>query len=267
MGPDPSSKAPTQSVDSISSPTAPNLVVVDIGNTRIKWGRCENGNVAEVAAVPPDEYKAWSRQWDAWGLTPAIPFCLAGVHPARRETLAKWLRDRCSPVKLLSSYRDLPINVALPIPAGVGIDRLLDAVAANARKRPHAFAIIVDAGSAVTVDVVDAQGAFRGGVIFPGFGLMAKSLHDFTALLPIVSPDPNAKPPGESTVPAIQAGIMSAIVGGVQNAIAKYESKFGSPCDLFITGGDGAIIAANLHQPAYLWPEMTLEGVRISGGG
>ena len=241
-------------------------IVVDVGNTRIKWGRCAGSMVAEAAALPPGDVEAWSKQWDAWTLTANVPWIIAGVHPTRRDELAAWLTKHGAPVKMLTTYRDLPLTVGLPAPGGVGIDRLLDAVAANARRRPDAGAIVVDAGSAVTVDYVDAQGVFRGGVIFPGFGLMAKSLHDFTALLPVVSPDPQAMPPGQSTVPAIQAGILAAVVGGVERVVSEYQTTSLANCDLFITGGDGPIIAASLSHRAIAWPEMTLEGIRISGG-
>lgn len=241
-------------------------IVVDVGNTRIKWGRCVGGKVVDVEALAP-EVDVWSKQWDAWTLTNRIPWVIAGVHPARRDELAAWLTKRGSPVRILASYLDLPIRVNLPSPGGVGIDRLLDAVAANAERRADAGAIVIDAGSAVTVDFVDVQGTFHGGVIFPGFGLMAKSLHDFTALLPIVSPNPNATPPGESTVPAIQAGILAAVVGGVERVIAQYQTRFLANVELYITGGDGPIIASKLSRPTTVWPEMTLEGVRLSGGG
>ncbi len=243
------------------------LIVVDIGNTRIKWGRCAGGVVAEVASLPASDAEAWSRQWEAWSLHDKTPWVIAGVNPPRCREFTAWLRERNAPCKALESFRDLPLTVALPAPEGIGIDRLLDTVAANARRRVDGGAIIVDAGSAVTVDYVDEAGEFRGGVIFPGFGLMAKSLHDFTALLPIVAIDANARPPGVSTIPAIQAGILAAVVGGVERVIAEYHAKDSSHCDLFITGGDGPILAANLKSPAISWPEMTLEGVRISGGG
>ena len=80
----------------------------------------------------------------------------------------------------------MPLEVELEHPDKVGIDRLLNAVAANRRRQEHVAAILVDAGSAVTVDYLDGNGVFRGGAIFPGFRLMARALHDYTALLPIV---------------------------------------------------------------------------------
>src|SRR6185312_8188631 len=106
----------------------------------------------------------------------------------------------------------LPLRVLVQQLDHVGIDRLLDAVAANSRRPAGVPAIIIDAGSAVTVDLVDEAGAFTGGAILPGLRLMAKALHDYTALLPLVDPPTQAPPlPGTATIPAIESGIFWAV--------------------------------------------------------
>src|SRR5205085_7856667 len=109
-----------------------------------------------------------------------------GVHPARRQRLADWLLARGDEVEVVVSPGRLPLATALPQPEKAGIDRLFNAVAVNSRRRPNAAAVVVDAGSAVTVDLVDEHGVFRGGAILPGLRLMAQALHDYTALLPAV---------------------------------------------------------------------------------
>ena len=100
---------------------------------------------------------------------------VAGVAPQRRDGLCDWLRKNQQQVRLLDSYRRLPLEVKLPEPDKVGIDRLLNAVAANTRRPPGESVILVDAGTAVTVDWLDETGAFRGGAIFPGAALMAQA--------------------------------------------------------------------------------------------
>src|SRR5262249_35779112 len=82
------------------------------------------------------------------------------------------------------------------------IDRLCKARSPNLRRQENVAAILVDAGSAVTIDYIDSAGAFRGGAIFPGFRLMAQALHDHTALLPLVEMDEAILPPGTSTIHA-----------------------------------------------------------------
>jgi type III pantothenate kinase len=161
---------------------------------------------------------------------------------------------------LVDDPNDLPLRVLVERPDHVGVDRLLDAVAANSRRRPGVSAVIVDAGSAVTVDYLDESGAFRGGVIFPGPRLMAQSLHDYTALLPVVElKHPIPEVPATATRPAMEAGIYWAVVGGVEAVVARY----GRVADLFLTGGDGALLHPALSRAQH-WPTMTLEGTRLT---
>lgn len=236
-------------------------IVADVGNTRIKWGLCSSEHVWSIASLSPDDADAWHAQWREWKIQRGQEWILAGVHPARCETLAGWLRERADSVRILRSHRELPIKVEVEVPDKVGIDRLLNAVAANVRRQEHVAAILIDAGSAVTVDYVDGNGVFRGGAILPGFGLMARALHNYTALLPEVMFDENAQPPGTSTTEAIQAGVLNSVVGGVERLITEYQKRFPTAFEIFLTGGDAKVIATRLHRPIHLWPEMTLEGI------
>jgi len=236
-------------------------MVVDVGNTRIKWGLCSSEQVWGHAALPPDDFAAWQKQWDDWKLQREQTWIVSGVHPPRRGALIAWLKDRSDCVEVLDSHRQLPLEVLVDHPEHVGIDRLINAVAANRRRPANVAAILIDAGSAVTVDYVDSLGAFRGGAIFPGFRLMAASLHDYTALLPIVELDEAALPPGIDTVPAIQAGVLHAVVGGIERLIAEYAHRFPTAFEIFLTGGDAKHLTHKIHRQHQVWPEMTLEGI------
>jgi type III pantothenate kinase len=236
-------------------------IVVDVGNTRIKWGLCSSAQVWSVAPLPPDDADSWHNQWREWKLERSQQWIVSGVHPARLVALVAWLKERCDSVAVLSSSKDLPLKIDVEVPEKVGIDRLLNAVAANRRRQENVAAILVDAGSAVTVDYVDGAGVFKGGAIFPGFGLMTRALHDHTALLPIVTFDDTALPPGTATTQAIQAGVLHALVGGIERLIAEYQHRYPTAFEIFVTGGDARVIAGKMHRPVHVWPEMTLEGI------
>jgi type III pantothenate kinase len=243
-------------------------IVVDVGNTWIKWGRCDcQRRVLELTALPPDAPDAWLRQLEQWYSQAPVRWILTGVHPERRDTLARWLRQRGATVQTIDSYRQLPLDVLVEAPEKVGIDRLLNAVAANTRRPPGSAAVIVDAGSAVTVDIVDPAGVFRGGAIFPGARLMAQALHQFTALLPPVRVDRAEQPPGTSTAHAICVGIYHAVHGGVGELVAAYRRQYRKGIVVFITGGDGALLTAADPTLGESWPEMTLEGILHSAAG
>ncbi len=236
-------------------------IVVDVGNTRIKWGLCSSAQVWSIAPLPLDDADSWDKQWREWKLQREQPWFVSGVHPRRRDALVAWLRERSDSVHVLAGAKQLPLQVEVEHPDKVGIDRLLNAVAANRRRQENVAAILIDAGSAVTVDYVDGQGVFRGGAIFPGFPLMTKALHDYTALLPLVEIDDAVVLPGTSTAQAIQAGIFHAVAGGIARLIAEYQHRYPAAFETFLTGGDAKALVGRLHHPAHLWPEMTLEGI------
>jgi type III pantothenate kinase len=241
-------------------------VLVDVGNTHIKWGICSAAAVLKSTSVPPDDPTAWQQQLDAWHLTGPLLWAVCGVHPQRRDRLVDWLHQRGDEVRLISSPKQLPLQVALRHPGKVGIDRLLNAVAVNSRRAEATPAVMVDAGSAVTVDYVDRHGVFRGGAILPGLALMARALHDYTALLPLIEVDANVEVPGTSTVQAMKVGIFCAVVGGVNEVIKRLveHEPAAKEMEVFVGGGDGAMVAPQLRQPTCLWPTMTLEGLRIA---
>src|SRR5262249_55906507 len=104
---------------------------------------------------------------------------LASVRPSRCERLRDWLQAQGNTVVLLERAEQLPLTTRVVAPHRVGIDRLLDAVAAKRRLPAGRPAVLVDAGSAVTVDWLDETHTFCGGAIFPGLHLMAQSLNDY----------------------------------------------------------------------------------------
>jgi type III pantothenate kinase len=236
-------------------------LVADIGNTRIKWGLCTADGLAEAAAVPPDDPAAWGGQIARWGLSGRLTWAIAGVHPARRDRLAAWLGERGDEVRVLTEHCELPLRVDVVTPSKVGIDRLLNAVAVRARVPSGTPAVIIDAGSAVTVDLVDRDGAFRGGAIFPGLRLMAQALHDYTAALPLV-PNPDISVPavpGRDTAAAITAGVNAAVAGGIDRLVEQYGSA-----RTFFTGGSTSLLAQLRCRPEDAGPYLALDGIRLT---
>jgi type III pantothenate kinase len=172
---------------------------------------------------------------------------------------------------VLMHHSQLPLRVRVDHPERVGIDRLLNAVAVNALREEGRAAVIVDAGTAVTVDIVDAEGAFRGGFIIPGIRLMAGSLHNYTAQLPLITDFRNhgAIPPA-NTEDAIREGIRETLAGGIAR-LARLLREQVAPeqeCDCYVTGGDAAAVLPSLAELRPLHsPTLTLEGIRLAAEG
>src|SRR5258708_24897213 len=110
----------------------PTQLVADIGNTRIKWGRCEASRVTESVALPPDDPDAWRAQIAAWKLPSPLSWTVAGVQPKHRDGFIDWARRRGDRVYVIDKYTQVPLKVSVEAPEQVGIDRLLSVLAARA---------------------------------------------------------------------------------------------------------------------------------------
>jgi type III pantothenate kinase len=211
---------------------------------------------------------------ERWQVTGNKQWVVSGVNPQERDALVDWLKAHNQRVTLLTSAGQLPLTVKLEHPDRAGIDRLLNAVAANTRRPAGGPAGLVDAGSAVTVDWLDEMGAFCGGAIFPGLHLMSAALHNYTALLPLVEIRQKSPPlPGRSTREALEAGVFWSTVGGINTVISRMAADVrhalrstsgrATPA-VFVSGGDGSLLSSALDYPSIDWPEMTLEGLRLA---
>jgi type III pantothenate kinase len=228
----------------------------------------------EKAYLAADDLEGWDRQRREWNLTTPTHWAVASVQPSRCEALLRWLRMAGDEVLVIDKAEKLALRVLLEKPDHAGIDRLLDAVAANALRRPGHPAVVVDAGSAVTVDWVNPEGAFCGGAILPGLRLMAAALRDYTALLPQVTVHEPAPLPGRSTIAAMEGGIFWSVAGGIVATAEAMVKQTGDTAgiDVILTGGDARklewAVRAALLPPTFtdvrIAPLLTLEGIRLA---
>jgi type III pantothenate kinase len=243
--------------------------VVDIGNSRIKFCRVERGRLQlPVRGLATDDVAAWDKFAAEWNVSSGRTWAVATTHPGRLKQFADWVGIRGDKVVAIDSPRKVRIGVSVDEPAKVGIDRLLNVLAASTLVKPGEPAIVVDAGSAVTVDLLHEQGSFAGGAIFPGLRLMALALREHTAQLPLVdanAPIP-AGPPGKNTDAAMKLGIIYAVAGGIDAIIRETASRCSVAPHLFLTGGDMTPQLAGLLQSRHQFrseirPALTLEGI------
>lgn len=243
--------------------------VVDIGNSRIKFCRVAGGSLQlPVRGLAADDLAGWERLATEWGFGPCRVWVVASTNPARQQQFVDWVTSRGEQVINVDSPRKVPIEASVDEPDRVGIDRLLNALAARALVKPGQAAIIADAGSAVTVDLLDERGHFAGGTISPGLRLMALSLREYTAQLPLVdtgTPLPSG-PPGRNTEAAMKLGILYAVAGGIDAVIRETAARCTTAPHLVLTGGDMTPQLAGLLQSRHqfrseLRPALTLEGL------
>ncbi len=260
------------------------LIAVDIGNSRIKLGLfregCKTGLPEPASSLHLDGRQPEFDRLSDW-LAAAYPYPLpisqvergeerfrwhiGSVNRPAASRLIDWLRDhRGEDEIMLLTSGDLPLTVRLPRPDMVGVDRLIDAVAANRLRTHGREAVVVDVGSAITVDLVDADGAFCGGAILPGIAMSARALHEFTDLLPLIDMAELAEPPpalGTATAATMRSGLFWGAVGGVRQLV---EQLAGADAELFLTGGAGPVVAQLLGPKAQFVPQLTLAGIALA---
>lgn len=159
------------------------------------------------------------------------------------------------------THEALPLEVRVDSPQAVGIDRLLAALAALelTTSRP---AVVIQAGSAVTVDLIAAPtgelcqppslGSFEGGAILPGVPMMLRLLGKGADLLPeIDAAELLGLPPlpGKNTEAAMICGAASALVGGVLHLVERYRQQYGQAIPIIISGGDGMRLSPYVPAP------------------
>lgn len=192
---------------------------------------------------------------------------VASVHREAEKLLETWVRaHRPQDDFKTLNYRDLPLEVRVEFPERVGLDRLAAAVAGKflAHRRP---AIVVDAGTAITVDLVSADGAFEGGVILPGFRLTAQALAAGTNQLPLATFTGQDQPPpvvGKNTDGAIRSGLFWGAVGAVREVIERMSASLSEQPHVFVTGGDLRHLAPLVSPHSQFVPNMVLSGIAIA---
>ena len=169
------------------------------------------------------------------------------------------------PVLFVSAKSELGVGVDYPEPASIGADRLANAAAVAALY--GCPAVVVDFGTAVTFDVVSAQGCYIGGVIAPGLEAMTSYLYKKTALLPRLTLAEPGRAVGRSTKGAMMSGAIFGYRGLVKEILTKIRVEaFGRREPRIVaTGGYARLIAARLPEIDAVRPDLTLEGLRIIG--
>jgi type III pantothenate kinase len=264
----------------VNTPPCATLLVIDAGNTRAKWGvlagaepdagalpRCQRSGAVELGAPLP-----WSELICDHG-TAGRCAAITGSNPHEAARIADEWPHNWSPPLIVHDRRSFPIAIDVDFPEQVGIDRLLTAIAANVVRTSDQPAIIIDSGTATTVNFVDPRGHFCGGAILPGFDLCARALHEYTALLPLIEMtdvlDSSATPAelGRNTHAAISSGLYWGHVGAVKELLQRMTagcSAMSATLPLvLLTGGAAPLLRPHLPDSIRLEPHLALQGLAI----
>lgn len=237
---------------------------LDVGNSSIKWRRLrgdvrlEGGRASDLAALaaqlPAVDATVWvaSVASEAHNRALAAFFAARGVHAQFAESVAV-----CAGVT--NGY---------PVPGRLGVDRWLAMLAAF--RLAAGPCVVVDAGSALTIDLIAADGRHVGGYIIPGADLMLAALSDNTGRVRFGGESRLSDAPGVNTEECVHHGKWLALVGAVERALAGADRLWSKKYKVFVSGGDGDKIAALFGGGACFWhvrPELVLDGLVLAMSG
>ena len=241
-----------------------NIIAINVGNSRTQVGQFagmellsdEHLDNDSIPAIVQHVVERWEQTDDPKTLL------IASVNDAVASSLDAALNDQLS-IEIYHVGDDVPVPIGLCLdPETItGVDRLLNAAAAWDRTREAC--IVIDAGTALTVDFVDGDGTFHGGAIAPGAALQLQSLHDRTASLPelqLSTPD-DTDPFGRSTGQAMIKGVFHGIRGAVQRLVEQYAEHYGAFPKVIATGGDAETLFKGEGLIDTIVPDLTLRGI------
>jgi len=242
------------------------ILLFDIGNTNTHIGLANDRRVLKQTDIPTTAWfggEAKVRLTRFVRQTRVDGAALCSVVPRVTPFVRKAVRQRWRANALELTPKTLRgVGVDYPNPGTIGPDRLANAVAA--RHRFGAPVVVVDFGTAVTFDVVDAHGNYVGGIIAPGLAAMTDYLHEKTALLPRIRIREIKTAVGKSTEQAMLVGAVHGYRGLVRGLIAELKRQLKARrLPVVATGGYAKLIAARLPEVSKVEPNLTLEGLRL----
>lgn len=245
------------------------FLVIDIGNTRLKWGLYEQAHpgarlMAHGAVVLEDIDHLWDTAWKHLPKPTAMLGCVVAGEVIKRrveEQLAEW---GLQPKWLVSAARAGGVINGYEHPQRLGSDRWAAIIGARQRAlraNPNApqpvLAVMV--GTAVTVDAIDQTGRFLGGLIMPGFGLMYRALESGTAGLKVPTGEVRDFP--TNTSDALMSGGTDAIAGAIERSYRRLAKQTGMAPMLVMSGGAVSRLSHLDELPASVVENLIFEGL------
>lgn len=233
-------------------------ICIDQGNSRTKVALFDDKNTI----VKNFMYKQFTSQdaerlFSLYPLKNSIISSVVNLEPSLVNTLHRLsehfiLFDHQTPIPIQNDYES---------PETLGQDRLAAAVGAG-QLCPNSDLLIIDVGSAITYDVLNANNHYLGGNIAPGIKMRFRALHQFTKKLPLMDADENSLIPlfGKNTNDAIKAGVVRGVAFEVKGYIATL-SKRGKKLQVVLTGGNAAFIQDHVQTPMLYDKHLVLIGL------
>ncbi len=250
------------------------LLAIDAGNTNIVFALVDGETIkarwriATDARRTADEYAVWLSQLlqlEGFDRTAVTRVIIATVVPRALHNLQTLARKYFATEPLIAGVAPAVWGIALDIdePQSLGADRAVTAIAAHAR-HPGDL-ILIDFGTATTIDWIDYRGAYKGGIIAPGINLSLDALVSAAAKLPRIAIEAPATTSviGRNTVDQMHIGIYWGYVALIEGLVQRMRGEIGRPATVVATGGLAILFEAHTSVFDVVEPDLTITGLAI----
>ncbi len=227
-------------------------LAVDYGNSRIKIGLFEGNNLTTTHSF------AEENKFFDWAKNHQINNVI--VSSVTSDPLEILTNIQCRGHRLAMHQSLLfPITIHYKTPLTLGVDRIAAACGAL-EMFPQKDCLVIDMGSCINYEFIDAQANYFGGAISPGVAMRFKAMHTFTARLPLIQPKKDPALMGQSTEESMLSGVMNGMAAEVNGTIEKYRQKYPT-LEVILCGGDAHFFENQLKQPIFVAPNLVLCGL------
>ena len=230
-------------------------LIADIGNNSAKFFLFNGEQMllhTRRSDASYDVVSEWNKQF---GIDKII---VSTVVDLTEEQKAEFQAVGC-PVIWFSSETPTPLKIEYTTPHTLGSDRIAAAVGAW-NEKPCNNMLVIDAGSAITIDFVTRQGVYKGGNIAPGVKMRLKALHEYTGRLPLVEKEGETPAFGYDTETAIRSGVISGICHEIDGYITTIREKYGDVL-VFLTGGDEKTLKNSIKNRIFADKNLVAKGL------
>lgn len=231
-------------------------LAIDIGNSLSKLAIIDRGEVVDFLKTETLDIPYLEELLEHY---PAIEAAILASSRPSDEAVESWLRGRMKRFIRFDSGVEVPLRNAYRTPQTLGPDRLAAAVGAHGLY-PDSPVLVVDFGTAITIDLVSAEGEFLGGNISPGARTRFRALHHFTGKLPLRELTERTALLGGDSFEAIEGGVINGIVYEIEGYIRELEPRY-EGLRIIFTGGDGNFFAKRLKNPIFATYDLVAYGL------
>ena len=232
-------------------------LIIDVGNTKAKLAVFEENKIVFKKTCTTDEIlKEVNELIDNYYIDKGILSSVGELNEITINSISNLIN-----LLVLDSSTKIPFNNKYKTPETLGVDRIA-LVSACVKNYPNKNCLVMDAGTCITYDFVNSKNNYLGGAIAPGIDMRYKSLHTFTANLPLLKKKEVEKIIGNTSKKAIHSGVIKGTLFEIEGVINQYQEKY-EDLTVILTGGDAKFLSKQLKNSIFANSNFLLEGLNF----